>query len=260
MAWTVTFALFGSLIFDADRPVISSFSYGKNVTEWRDPLIDGDDQRVSASSKTAGRWRWITLAVAAAALGASAYLLFSGVIHYHPKGVTLDFEGDANDYFGKGLSGGQLIVYPPKGSTFVPGGKHHHRQRGLYGATNGEIYVRGMAGERFAVRNSGVNAVVEAIGDHGCEYMTGGRVMVLGKTGRNFAAGMSGGIAYVLDEAGDFATRCNKELVGLEKLADTDEIEQVWKLVQRHQAYTQQRTRREKFWPTGRSTCRNSSR
>jgi glutamate synthase (ferredoxin) len=96
-----------------------------------------------------------------------------------------------------------------------------------------------MAGERFAVRNSGVDAVVEAIGDHGCEYMTGGRVVVLGKSGRNFAAGMSGGIAYVLDEAGDFATRCNMELVALEKLADTNEIEAVWKLIQRHQAYTQ---------------------
>ena len=108
----------------------------------------------------------------------------------------------------------------------------------LYGATAGEIFVRGMAGERFAVRNSGVNAVVEAIGDHGCEYMTGGRVVILGKTGRNFAAGMSGGVAYVLDEAGDFATRCNMELVGLEKLTDADEIELVWKLIQRHQAYT----------------------
>jgi glutamate synthase (ferredoxin) len=108
----------------------------------------------------------------------------------------------------------------------------------LYGATAGEIFVRGMAGERFAVRNSGVNAVVEAIGDHGCEYMTGGRVVILGKTGRNFAAGMSGGVAYILDEAGDFATRCNMELVGLEKLVDADEIELVWKLIQRHQAYT----------------------
>jgi glutamate synthase (ferredoxin) len=109
----------------------------------------------------------------------------------------------------------------------------------LYGATAGEIFVRGMAGERFGVRNSGVNAVVEAVGDHGCEYMTGGRVIILGPTGRNFAAGMSGGIAYVMDEAGDFATRCNKELVALEKLSDADEIEEVWKLIQRHQTYTQ---------------------
>jgi glutamate synthase (ferredoxin) len=100
------------------------------------------------------------------------------------------------------------------------------------------VFVRGMAGERFGVRNSGVNAVVESIGDHGCEYMTGGRVVVIGKTGRNFAAGMSGGVAYVLDEAGDFSTRCNQDLVGLEKLEAADEIEEVWKLIQRHQAYT----------------------
>ncbi len=155
-----------------------------------------------------------------------------------PKGMTLELEGDANDYFGKGLSGGKLIVYPPKGSTFEPGENIIIGNVALYGATGGEIFVRGMAGERFGVRNSGVNAVVEAVGDHGCEYMTGGRVVILGRTGRNFAAGMSGGIAYVLDEAGDFASRCNKELVGLERLADADEIEGVWKLVQRHQAYT----------------------
>ena len=135
-----------------------------------------------------------------------------------PQGMTLELEGDANDYFGKGLSGGKFIVYPPKGSTFVPEDNIIIGNVALYGATAGEIFVRGMAGERFGVRNSGVNAVVEAVGDHGCEYMTGGRVVVLGKTGRNFAAGMSGGVAYVLDEAGDFATRCNMELVGLEKL------------------------------------------
>jgi glutamate synthase domain-containing protein 2/glutamate synthase domain-containing protein 1/glutamate synthase domain-containing protein 3 len=155
-----------------------------------------------------------------------------------PKGMTLDLEGDANDYFGKGLSGGKLIVYPPKGSTFVPEENIIIGNVALYGATGGEIFVRGMAGERFAVRNSGVNAVVEAIGDHGCEYMTGGKVVVLGKTGRNFAAGMSGGTAYVLDEAGDFKNRCNLELVALEKLTDADETEEVWKLIQRHQAFT----------------------
>jgi len=157
---------------------------------------------------------------------------------FMPKGMTIELEGDANDYFGKGMSGGKIIIYPPKGSTFVAEENIIIGNVALYGATAGEVFVRGMAGERFGVRNSGVNAVVESIGDHGCEYMTGGRVIVLGKTGRNFAAGMSGGIAYVLDEAGDFATRCNKELVGLEKLADPDEIEEVWKLVQRHQAYT----------------------
>jgi glutamate synthase (ferredoxin) len=155
-----------------------------------------------------------------------------------PRGMTLEIEGDANDYFGKGLSGGKLIVYPPKGSTFAPNENIIIGNVAFYGATSGEAYIRGMAGERFCVRNSGVNAVVGAIGDHGCEYMTGGRVIVLGKTGRNFAAGMSGGIAYVLDEVGDFATRCNMELVGLEKLVDADEIEEVWKLIQRHQAYT----------------------
>ena len=157
---------------------------------------------------------------------------------FAPKGMTFELEGDANDYFGKGLSGAKLIVYPPKGSTFVAEDNIIIGNVALYGATAGELFVGGMAGERFAVRNSGVNAVVEAIGDHGCEYMTGGKVIVLGKTGRNFAAGMSGGVAYILDEAGDFKNRCNMELVALEKLEDTDEIEEVWKLIQRHQAYT----------------------
>jgi glutamate synthase (ferredoxin) len=157
---------------------------------------------------------------------------------FTPRGMTIELEGDANDYFGKGLSGGKIIVYPPKGSTFVAEENIIIGNVALYGATNGEVFVRGMAGERFGVRNSGVDAVVESIGDHGCEYMTGGRVVVLGKTGRNFAAGMSGGIAYVLDEVGDFATRCNPDLVGLEKLEDADEIEAVWKLIQRHQTYT----------------------
>jgi len=157
---------------------------------------------------------------------------------FAPKGMTLELEGDANDYFGKGLSGAKLIVYPPKGSTFVAEDNIIIGNVALYGATAGELFVGGMAGERFAVRNSGVNAVVEAIGDHGCEYMTGGKVIVLGKTGRNFAAGMSGGTAYILDEAGDFKNRCNLELVALEKLEDADEIEEVWKLIQRHQTYT----------------------
>jgi glutamate synthase (ferredoxin) len=158
---------------------------------------------------------------------------------FMPPGMTIELEGDANDYLGKGLSGGKLIVYPPKNSTFVAEENIIIGNVALYGATAGEMFVRGMAGERFGVRNSGVNAVVEAIGDHGCEYMTGGRVVVLGRTGRNFAAGMSGGVAYVLDEARDFSTRCNMELIGLEKLLDADEIEEVWKLIQRHQTYTQ---------------------
>lgn len=155
-----------------------------------------------------------------------------------PKGMTLELEGDANDYFGKGLSGAKLIIYPPKASTFKAEENMIIGNVAFYGATNGEAFIRGMAGERFCVRNSGVNTVVESIGDHGCEYMTGGTVVVLGPTGRNFAAGMSGGIAYILDEKGDFASRCNMEMVGLEKLTDTDEMLDVYKLIQRHQAYT----------------------
>ena len=133
-----------------------------------------------------------------------------------PRGITLRLEGDSNDYVGKGLSGGKIIVYPPRQATFVPEENIIIGNVALYGATSGEAYIRGVAGERFAVRNSGAHAVVEGVGDHGCEYMTGGRVVVLGRTGRNFAAGMSGGVAYVLDAAGDFARRCNPELVDLE--------------------------------------------
>ncbi len=135
-----------------------------------------------------------------------------------PPGMTLELEGDANDYFGKGLSGGRVIVYPPAGSTFRAEENIIIGNVALYGATGGEAFIRGMAGERFGVRNSGVRAVVEGVGDHGCEYMTGGRVVVLGKAGRNFAAGMSGGIAYVLDWEGDFKTRINYEMVGVETL------------------------------------------
>lgn len=128
----------------------------------------------------------------------------------------MELEGDTNDYLGKGLSGGKIILYPDKASTFVAEENVIAGNVALYGATSGEVYIRGIAGERFGVRNSGVNAVVEGIGDHGCEYMTGGKVVVLGLTGRNFAAGMSGGVAYILDESGDFATRCNTSMVGLE--------------------------------------------
>jgi glutamate synthase (ferredoxin) len=140
-----------------------------------------------------------------------------------PRGVTLELSGDANDYLGKGLSGGTIAVYPPQGSTFKAEENIIAGNVAFYGATSGEAYIRGMAGERFCVRNSGVNAVVEGVGDHGCEYMTGGAVVVLGLTGRNFAAGMSGGVAYILDEAGDFASRCNIDMVGLERLDDRDE-------------------------------------
>ncbi|MBL9128690.1 MAG: glutamate synthase large subunit, partial [Verrucomicrobiales bacterium] len=155
-----------------------------------------------------------------------------------PRGMTFRLEGDANDYFGKGLSGGKLIIYPPAGSSFVPEHNMIIGNVAFYGATGGEAYVRGMAGERFCVRNSGVNAVVEAIGDHGCEYMTGGRVVILGPTGRNFAAGMSGGVAYVLDEPGDFPVRCNPAMVGLEKLEDAEEIALVRSMIERHVAHT----------------------
>jgi len=157
---------------------------------------------------------------------------------FMPKGLTWILEGDANDYVGKGLSGGKVIVYPPEGSTFVAEENIITGNVALYGATSGEAFIRGMAGERFCVRNSGVNAVVEAVGDHGCEYMTGGRVVVLGPTGRNFAAGMSGGIAYVLDETDDFHVRCNQQMVGLEKLTEESEIDQIRQLIQRHAQYT----------------------
>ncbi len=118
-----------------------------------------------------------------------------------PRGITLTLEGDANDYVGKGLSGGRIIVAPPRAATFAAEDNVIAGNVALYGATSGEAFIRGIAGERFAVRNSGATAVVEGVGDHGCEYMTGGRVVVLGRTGRNFAAGMSGGIAYVLERA-----------------------------------------------------------
>jgi len=157
---------------------------------------------------------------------------------FMPRGMTLELEGDANDYLGKGLSGGKIILYPPKGSTFVPEENIITGNVAFYGATSGEAYIRGMAGERFCVRNSGVNTVIEAVGDHGCEYMTGGHVVVLGATGRNFAAGMSGGIAYVLDVTGDFPSRCNMAMVGLEKLEDPQETAEVRAMIERHVRYT----------------------
>ena len=155
-----------------------------------------------------------------------------------PRGITLTLEGDSNDYIGKGLSGGKIIVYPPKNATFVPEENILIGNVALYGATSGEAYFRGVAGERFAVRNSGAMAVVEGLGDHGCEYMTGGRVVVLGRTGRNFAAGMSGGVAYVLDTAGNFERRCNREMVDLESLENLADTELVRRLIQQHVEYT----------------------
>ena len=155
-----------------------------------------------------------------------------------PRGITFMLEGDANDYWGKGLSGGRLIVFPPRRSTFTPEENIVIGNVALYGATGGEAFVRGVAGERFAVRNSGAYTVVEGVGDHGCEYMTGGRVVVLGRTGRNFAAGMSGGIAYVLDVDGDFKRRCNFGMVDLAALDQPEDIELVGNLIERHVAST----------------------
>jgi len=155
-----------------------------------------------------------------------------------PRGISFTLEGDANDYWGKGLSGGKLVVYPPRASTFVAEENIVIGNVALYGATGGEAYVRGVAGERFCVRNSGVHAVVEGVGDHACEYMTGGRVVVLGPSGRNFAAGMSGGIAYVLDVDGDFKRRCNLGMVDVEPLVQVEEIGLVRDLIRRHIEYT----------------------
>jgi glutamate synthase domain-containing protein 2/glutamate synthase domain-containing protein 3 len=154
-----------------------------------------------------------------------------------PHGITMTLEGDANDYVGKGLSGGRLVIYPPRRCTFAAEENIIIGNVALYGATAGEAFVRGVAGERFAVRNSGATAVVEGIGDHGCEYMTGGQVVVLGHTGRNFAAGMSGGVAYVLDLAGGFDKRCNQGMVDLETLTEEDET-LLRRLLSRHIALT----------------------
>ena len=156
-----------------------------------------------------------------------------------PRGITLVLEGDANDYIAKGLSGGKIVVFPPPEATFVAEENILVGNVALYGATSGEAYFRGVAGERFAVRNSGALTVVEGVGDHGCEYMTGGRVVVIGPTGRNFAAGMSGGIAYVLDEDGSFKSRCNLGMVDLEAVVDTADVEMVKDLLSRHIRYTE---------------------
>ncbi len=156
-----------------------------------------------------------------------------------PMGLTLELEGDSNDYLGKGLSGGRIIAYPPKTSSFLPEESILVGNVVLYGATSGEVFLNGIAGERFAVRNSGATAVVEGVGDHGCEYMTNGTVLVIGSTGRNFAAGMSGGIAFVYDDAGDFATRrCNKSSVDLDPLESAEDVALVRGLLERHRDYT----------------------
>ncbi|MBN1524700.1 MAG: glutamate synthase large subunit [Spirochaetales bacterium] len=155
------------------------------------------------------------------------------------KGISFELEGDANDYFGKGLSGGRLVIYPPKDATFRPEQNIITGNVCLFGATSGEAFIHGMAGERFGVRNSGATAVVEGVGDHGCEYMTGGTVVVLGKTGINFGAGMSGGIAYVLDEDQLFDTHCNLEMVDIEPVTDLAEQDRLYALIQKHVKFTE---------------------
>jgi glutamate synthase (NADPH/NADH) large chain len=152
---------------------------------------------------------------------------------FNTAGVTLELMGDANDYFGKGLSGAQLIVYPDKKASFVPEENILIGNVAFYGATSGHAYIRGKAGERFAVRNSGASVVVEGIGDHGCEYMTGGLAVILGPTGRNFAAGMSGGIAYVYNVQNDFDSLCNKEMVDLDPVGAED-VPELQKMIQAH--------------------------
>ncbi len=154
------------------------------------------------------------------------------------EGVTLELEGDANDYVGKGLSGGRVIIYPPKQVTFKPEDNILVGNVVLYGATSGQAFLRGRAAERFCVRNSGAYAVIEGCGDHGCEYMTGGRTVILGATGRNFAAGMSGGIAYVWDPQQDFLTRCNLGTVELERVEAPDDVAELLELIELHQKYT----------------------
>ena len=154
------------------------------------------------------------------------------------KGISIEVEGDANDYVGKGLSGGRVVVYPAKNSSFVAEENIIVGNVCLYGATSGEAYFRGIAAERFCVRNSGAKAVVEGIGDHGCEYMTGGRIAVLGSIGRNFAAGMSGGVAYIWDHAGDLATKCNMDMVELETVSANEDIAELKQMIEKHLKYT----------------------
>ena len=162
-----------------------------------------------------------------------------------PKGLTLELVGDSNDYFGKGLSGGKLIVYPPTGCAYKEDENIIIGNVALYGATSGKAFINGVAGERFCVRNSGATAVVEGCGDHGCEYMTGGRVVVLGRTGKNFAAGMSGGIAYVLDEDTSLYKRMNKQLVSIEPVTDKYDVLELKDLITEHVAYTNSKKGKE---------------
>ncbi len=165
--------------------------------------------------------------------------------------MTLELEGDANDYVGKGLSGGRIILYPDHRATFKAEENIIVGNVCLYGATSGEIFIRGRAAERFAVRNSGCHAVIEGVGDHGCEYMTGGRVAILGPTGRNFAAGMSGGVAYVLADMDTFRVQCNLGTVELESLEDDDDIAELHSMISKHAELTQSSVAKDLLsdWP-----------
>ena len=154
------------------------------------------------------------------------------------RGITLELEGDANDYVGKGLSGGKLIIYPPRNSSFTPEENIIVGNVVLYGATSGQAFFRGRAAERFCVRNSGAYTVVEGVGDNGCEYMTGGRAVILGKTGRNFAAGMSGGVAYVWNTNEDFHQNCNMDMVELDEVIADEDIAELHQLITLHRQYT----------------------
>jgi glutamate synthase domain-containing protein 3 len=154
------------------------------------------------------------------------------------KGITLELEGDSNDYVGKGLSGGRIIIYPPKESTFAAEDNVLIGNVALYGATGGRAFFRGRSAERFCVRNSGARAVVEGVGDHGCEYMTGGRAVILGPTGLNFAAGMSGGIAYVFDADRDFKPKCNLGTVDLEAVEEDEDVVELREMIEQHRGYT----------------------
>jgi len=154
------------------------------------------------------------------------------------KGVTFELEGMSNDYVGKGISGGRIIIYPARKAKYEARENIIIGNTTFYGAISGEAFIRGVAGERFCIRNSGLHAVVEGVGDHACEYMTGGRVVILGKTGRNFGAGMSGGIAYCYDETGDFKKKCNMEMVELQKVTE-DDSETIKNLLASHMHYTQ---------------------
>jgi len=161
------------------------------------------------------------------------------------QGVSIELEGDANDYVGKGLSGGKLTIYPPKVSTFKSEENILVGNVCLYGATGGKAFFRGVAAERFCVRNSGAQAVIEGVGDHGCEYMTGGRAVILGSTGRNFAAGMSGGVAYIWDPNGEFASKCNMEMVELEKVEEAEDVAELQALIEEHAERTGSAVARE---------------